>query len=70
MPGLIRTPAAEDDLLEIAYFIAVEQGRPLTAEQIIDDIVAKCGEYAASPLIGTAVPALGEGYRSFHSSDG
>lgn len=66
MPRLIRTPAAEDDLLEIAYYIAVEQGRPQTAERVIDGIISKCGEYAASPLIGEARPALGADYRVFH----
>jgi toxin ParE1/3/4 len=66
MPRLIRTPAAEADLLEIAYYIAVEQGRPQTAEKVIDDLIAKCGEYAASPRIGEAKPALGADYRIFH----
>lgn len=66
MPRLIRTPAAEADLLEIAYYIAVEQGRPQTAEKVIDDLIAKCGEYAASPRIGEAKPALGADYRVFH----
>ena len=66
MPRLIRTPAAEDDLQEIAHYIAVEQGRPQTAERVIDDLIAKCGEYAASPLVGTAAKTLGADYRLFH----
>jgi toxin ParE1/3/4 len=66
MSRLIRTPAAEDDLLEIAHYIAVEQSRPQTAERVIDDLIAKCGEYAISPLAGTAAPVLGADYRLFH----
>ena len=66
MPRLIRTPAAEEDLLEIAYYIAVEQGRPLTAERVVDELHAKCLQYAANPMIGTAAPALGADYRFFH----
>lgn len=66
MPRLLRTPSAEEDLLEIAHYIAVEQQRPLTAERLIDEMIGKCGEYAATPQGGAAVPHLGDGYRIFH----
>jgi toxin ParE1/3/4 len=66
MPRLIRTPAAEEDLLEIAFYIAVEQNRPQTAERVIEDLIANCGEYAVSPSIGAAAKTLGKDYRLFH----
>ena len=65
MPRVIRTDAAEQDLRDIAYYIAVEDGRPLTADRNIDELIAKCDTYAASPLFGTATPELGESYRVF-----
>ncbi len=54
---------AEQDLLEIAYQIAVTDDRPDTATQIIDELVAKCNFYAKMPLLGTAANDLFEGCR-------
>jgi toxin ParE1/3/4 len=54
---------AEQDLLEIAYQIAVTDGRPHTAEIIIDELVAKCNFYAKIPQLGTAADHLFEGCR-------
>ena len=66
MPKVIRTEAAEQDLRDIAYYIAVEDGRPLVADKLIDEITAKCDSYAQTPgIIGTDAPHLGEGYRTF-----
>ncbi len=65
MPRVFRTPAAEADLADIAYHIAVEDGRPLTADRNIDELIAKCEAYAQNPFLGTAVPELGEDYRIF-----
>ncbi len=62
MPRVFRTPAAEADLADIAYHIAVEDGRPLTADRNIDELIAKCETYAQNPLLGTAVPELGNDY--------
>lgn len=65
MPRVLRTPAAEEDLCDIAYHIAVEDGRPITAEGNIDELIAKCDTFSQSPLLGTAAPELGEDYRIF-----
>ncbi|MBX3427376.1 MAG: type II toxin-antitoxin system RelE/ParE family toxin [Pirellulales bacterium] len=65
MAYAVRTPAAEQDLQEIALFIAVEQARPLAAERVVENLVAKCNEYAAHPLIGEARPDLGLNIRCF-----
>lgn len=54
---------AEDDLLEIAYQIAVTDGRPLTAERVIDELVAKCKFYADAPLVGIQADHLFNGCR-------
>ena len=37
MAQVFRTEAAENDLQEIAYYIAVKDRRPLTAERIVDE---------------------------------
>ena len=65
MPQAIRTPSAEQDLRDIAYYIAVKDGRPLTADRVVDGIIAKCEEYAGKPNLGTAAPDLGKGFRLF-----
>ena len=57
------TPRAEAHLEEIAYHIAVEDGRPLTAERIVVEIHDKCQLYAEHPLQGEARPDLREAYR-------
>lgn len=63
MPTAFRSLQAEQDLLDIAYQIAITDRRPLTAERIIDEIIAKCDFYAISPLVGTAAEELFEGCR-------
>lgn len=63
MPRVIRTPTAARDLDEIFDYIAIEGGRPATAEKLIRDIGAKCQIYAAQPGMGTARPDLGEDLR-------
>jgi toxin ParE1/3/4 len=50
---------------DIAYYIAVEDGRPLTAEKIVREIQEKCKLYDANPRLGTARPDLGPTYRAF-----
>ena len=52
LPQLLWTSEAEQDLEEIAYYIAVEQQRPLVAEQVVRGIHESCLRYAASPSIG------------------
>jgi len=65
MARVLRTLAAEADLEDIAYHIAVEDGRPLTADRIIDELIATCDTYAQNPLLGVATPELGADYRVF-----
>ena len=65
MAQVFRTEAAENDLQEIAYYIAVKDRRPLTAERIVDEILSKCRRYADSPEIGTSADHLGVNYRFF-----
>ena len=65
MPRVIRTPTAARDLDEIFDYIAIEGGRPSTAEKLIRDIGAKCQIYAAQPETGAARPDLGEDLRVF-----
>ena len=65
MPRAIRTEAAEQDLSEIAWYIAVHEARPTVAFKIIDEIIAKCDLHAENPLLGTPKPEFGEKYRVF-----
>ncbi len=65
MLGAQWTPAAKADLLDIGYYIGVEQHRPMTAEKIVRELYAKCAQYAENPLIGTEATHLGEQCRTF-----
>ncbi len=59
------TPSAEEDLIEIAYWIAVQSQRPLTARRIVVEIKDKAGRYAATPRIGQRHPDLPDGWFYF-----
>jgi plasmid stabilization system protein ParE len=68
MPVAYRTETADNDLRAIAYQIGVENGRPLTAERIVDELIDCCDQLAMlSPHseLGTAAPELGHGVRLF-----
>jgi len=66
MPNAIRTEAAENDLQEIAYYIAAKDRRPLVADKIVAEITSKCDSYAQTAgAVGTDAPHLGKGYRTF-----
>ena len=52
------TPTAEDELTEVAYWIAVEDGRPATARRIVEEVQGKAEAYAATPGIGQRHPDL------------
>jgi toxin ParE1/3/4 len=58
---VVFSPAARDDLLEIAMFIA--QDNPTRALAFVDTLEDKCQALGTSPGIGTARPDLGEGVR-------
>ena len=66
MATALRTVAAENDLQEIAFYIAVHEGRPQVAQHNVAEIIAKCDFYAENPELGTAAPHLGPDYRIFH----
>jgi plasmid stabilization system protein ParE len=68
MPVAYRTNSADKDLRNIAYQIAVESRRPITAEKMVDELIDCCNHLAElSPLaqLGTAAPELGQGIRLF-----
>ena len=65
MPRVVRTPSAARDLDEIFDYIAIQGGRPATAERLIRDLAEKCQRYAAQPGMGTARPDLSEDFRVF-----
>lgn len=63
-----RSKAAEHDLQELAYQIAVIDGRMTTAERLIDELIEQAGNLAKTSGIaemGTASPELGERVRLF-----
>jgi len=65
MPRALRTNAAEHDLDEIAWYLAVHENRPQIAYKNIDEIISKCDLLASNPLLGTAKPEFGNNYRAF-----
>ena len=58
------SPAAEEDLLDIAVFIA--QDNPARALTFVDELESKCDALGRAPGIGTSRPELGarRGYRA------
>jgi len=56
MPHALWTPLAEADLEEIVYYIAVEGGRPATAERIASEIRDRANEFAQSANRGHRHP--------------
>ena len=65
MPEAKWTNQAEADLEEIAFDIAFQDGRPLTADRIVEEIHQKANTYAEQPEMGKPSPELGEGIRTF-----
>lgn len=68
MPFAYRTDLANDDLRGIAIQIGVESGRPLAAEQIIDELLDCCDQLAQwsdFSQLGTPASNLGPGIRLF-----
>ena len=67
-PTTYRTPEADEDIREIAFRIGVEDGRPATAERIIDSLLDCCERLAALSAVsklGTSLPQLSRGVRAF-----
>jgi plasmid stabilization system protein ParE len=68
MPRAYRTDAAEEDLRNIAYEIGVRNGRPNTADRVVDELIDCCDQLAdlsSLSQIGTSSPELGAGVRLF-----
>jgi plasmid stabilization system protein ParE len=66
MPAAYRTQLADEDLRSIAFQIGVESGRPIAADQIIDELVDRFDQLAAlsaTSRLGTLLPELGESVR-------
>jgi plasmid stabilization system protein ParE len=61
-----RTFAAERDLEEIVFQIAIEEERPVVAERILLELQQRCDRLAKLSSVasdGTAAPRLGDGVR-------
>ena len=65
MARTLWTPRAEKHLEDIAYYIAVDDGRPITADRIVREIHDTCELYARNPQLGEARPDLGNNVRVF-----
>ena len=68
MPTARRTEAAERDLRNIAFQIAVDDRRPHTADRIIDELIGQAETLArlsTTAQLGTAAPEIGDGIRLF-----
>jgi plasmid stabilization system protein ParE len=66
MPTANRTNAAELDLQDIAFHLAVRERRPAAADRIIDELIEQCDNLAQlspSSILGTATPEIGERVR-------
>ena len=61
MPLAEWTTRAVRDLEEIAFYIAVKDGRPATAEVIVREIKEGAEFYSKQPTLGQARPDLVEG---------
>jgi len=61
MPTAGRSEAAERDLRDIAYHVAFRDRRPLTADRIIDELIAqaeKIAELSATTMLAASHPAI------------
>ncbi|MBC8871083.1 MAG: type II toxin-antitoxin system RelE/ParE family toxin [Planctomycetes bacterium] len=65
MPCALWTPTAETELEEIVFFIAVEGGRPVTAERIAREIHDRATSYANNPELGHRHPDFPANWRYF-----
>lgn len=63
-----RSQAAEQDLQEIAFQIAVRDRRPHTADKIIDELIVQSNNLAQTSGVaemGTTAPEIGSGVRLY-----
>jgi plasmid stabilization system protein ParE len=68
MPTARCSEAAERDLQDIAFHIAFRDGHPVTADRIVDELIAqaeKLAQLSTTTVLGTAAPEIGGGVRLF-----
>jgi toxin ParE1/3/4 len=63
MPDIRRTAQAEEDLIELWWYIA--QDNPGAADRLLDEIEGKCSLLAANPQLGPARPDIAADCRYF-----
>lgn|SRR5476651_1202431 len=54
MPQAIWSPEAERDAEDIAFYIGVQDGRPITAENVVRGLHELCNLIATQPAMGEA----------------
>lgn len=62
MADIVRSPAAEDDLIEIWCTIALDS--PSAADRLLDTFASRIEQLAAFPDLGPERPDIGEGARA------
>ena len=68
MPTARRTEAAERDLQDLAFHIAMREQRASAADRIIDELIAQAeniAELSINTSLGTSAPEIGGGIRLF-----
>jgi toxin ParE1/3/4 len=60
----IWSPEATNELEEVAFYIAVQDGRPAIADRIVHDVHQLCNLIATQPEMGAARPEFGVGCRA------
>ena len=64
MPEAIWSPESISDLEEVALYIAVQGGRPMTADRIVQEAHQLANLVATQPEMGAAYPELSSGIRA------
>lgn len=62
-PRVVWTPVAEEDLEEILYYIAVEDGRPETARRLGEEILSAVDRHFQSAAPGNRHSAMPPDWR-------
>ncbi len=66
MATVVWTPAAEQDLEDIFFYIGREQQSPTAAARVIREIAEKADTYASQPLLAATRPEFGSHVRAFY----
>ena len=65
MPHAFWSPEAARDIEEIAFYIAIDDGRPATADEVVRGIDELCKLIASQPEMGESRPEFGYDCRVF-----